>query len=49
MVGRPFPQISLVYPGCSGHIHQSLSDGRSNLFYDAQTERRMSPLLPAPT
>jgi len=23
------------YPGCSGHIHQSLSDGGKNLFYDA--------------
>lgn len=24
------------YPGCSGHIHQSLSDGKTNLFYDAK-------------
>jgi len=23
-------------PGCSGHIHQSLSDGKTNLFYDAK-------------
>ena len=23
------------YPGCSGHIHQSLSDGDRNVFYDA--------------
>jgi glutamine synthetase len=22
------------YPGCSGHLHQSLSDGRKNLFHD---------------
>ena len=22
------------YPGCSGHVHQSLSDGKKNLFYD---------------
>ena len=22
------------YPGCSGHLHQSLSDGRRNLFHD---------------
>jgi glutamine synthetase len=22
------------YPGCSGHVHQSLSDGRNNVFYD---------------
>jgi glutamine synthetase len=36
---------SAQYPGCSGHIHQSLSDGKTNLFYDAQTERRMSGLF----
>jgi glutamine synthetase len=24
-------------PGCSGHIHQSLSDGKTNLFYDAKS------------
>ncbi|MEP6702944.1 MAG: glutamine synthetase, partial [Betaproteobacteria bacterium] len=24
------------YPGCSGHIHQSLSDGKKNVFYDAK-------------
>jgi glutamine synthetase len=23
------------YPGCSGHVHQSLSDGERNVFYDA--------------
>ena len=30
------------YPGCSGHIHQSLSDGKdgkTNLFYDANVGR----------
>ena len=32
-------------PGCSGHIHQSLSDGQTNLFYDAGSARAMSPLL----
>jgi len=26
-------------PGCSGHIHQSLSDGKTNLFYDAKARR----------
>lgn len=36
---------SAKYPGCSGHIHQSLSDGKTNLFYDAKAERRMSPLF----
>jgi len=36
---------SQQYPGCSGHIHQSLSDGKSNLFYDAKSPRRMSPLF----
>jgi glutamine synthetase len=32
-------------PGCSGHIHQSLSDGKSNLFFDAKSPRSMSPLF----
>ena len=32
-------------PGCSGHIHQSLSDGKSNLFYDAGSPRKMSALF----
>jgi glutamine synthetase len=27
---------SARYPGCSGHLHQSLSDGRKNLFHDAK-------------
>ena len=27
-------------PGCSGHIHQSLSDGKKNLFYDAKGRAR---------
>jgi glutamine synthetase len=25
---------SAQYPGCSGHLHQSLSDGKRNLFFD---------------
>jgi glutamine synthetase len=25
---------SAQYPGCSGHIHQSLSDGKANVFHD---------------
>jgi len=32
-------------PGCSGHIHQSLSDGKTNLFYDAKNKRSMSALF----
>ncbi len=36
---------SAKYPGCSGHIHQSLSDGKRNLFYDAGDKRRMSKLF----
>jgi glutamine synthetase len=32
-------------PGCSGHIHQSLSDGKKNLFFDAKSPRSMSPLF----
>ena len=33
------------YPGCSGHVHQSLSDGKTNLFYDAKSPRRMSKIF----
>jgi glutamine synthetase len=36
---------SSAFPGCSGHIHQSLSDGKTNLFYDAKSQRSMSPLF----
>ncbi|HZN48471.1 MAG TPA: glutamine synthetase, partial [Ramlibacter sp.] len=36
---------SQKYPGCSGHIHQSLSDGKANLFHDEKTPRRMSALF----
>jgi glutamine synthetase len=36
---------SQQYPGCSGHIHQSLSDGKKNLFFDARGRRAMSPLF----
>ena len=36
---------SAQYPGCSGHIHQSLSDGKKNLFYDAKNPRSMSKLF----
>ena len=32
-------------PGCSGHIHQSLSDGKNNLFFDGKDERKMSKLF----
>jgi glutamine synthetase len=34
-----------VLPGCSGHIHQSLSDGKTNLFFDARSPRKMSKLF----
>ncbi len=40
-MAKPHAQM----PGCSGHIHQSLSDGKHNLFYDAGQPRRMSPLF----
>jgi glutamine synthetase len=33
---------SAQYPGCSGHIHQSLSDGKRNVFFDAKSPRSMS-------
>jgi glutamine synthetase len=32
-------------PGCSGHIHQSLSDGSRNLFHDAAGRHGMSKLF----
>jgi glutamine synthetase len=33
------------YPGCSGHIHQSLSDGSKNLFADAEGRHGMSKVF----
>ena len=33
------------YPGCSGHIHQSMTDGERNLFHDAQGCHGMSALF----
>ena len=36
---------SAQYPGCSGHCHQSLSDGKKNLFYDAKGRHGMSKLF----
>ncbi len=33
---------SADYPGCSGHIHQSVTDGKKNLFYDEKDKFRMS-------
>ena len=36
---------SQALPGCSGHIHQSLSDGKKNLFFDAKAKRSMSKLF----
>lgn len=36
---------SAQYPGCSGHLHQSLSDGRKNLFFDARGRNSMSKLF----
>jgi glutamine synthetase len=36
---------SQSFPGCSGHIHQSLSDGKKNLFYDEKSKRSMSKVF----
>ena len=36
---------SRQYPGCSGHIHQSLSDGKKNLFHDAKDKHGMSAIF----
>ncbi|MEY3762162.1 MAG: Glutamine synthetase [Pseudomonadota bacterium] len=34
-----------TYPGCSGHIHQSMSDGKKNLFADAKGRHGMSKMF----
>jgi glutamine synthetase len=36
---------SAQYPGCSGHLHQSLTDGKRNLFFDAKGKSGMSKLF----
>ena len=36
---------SAQYPGCSGHVHQSMSDGKNNLFFDAKGRHSMSRLF----
>ena len=36
---------SAQYPGCSGHIHQSMSDGKKNLFYDGKGKNSMSRMF----
>lgn len=36
---------SQQFPGCSGHVHQSLSDGRNNLFFDERGKHKMSKLF----
>jgi glutamine synthetase len=36
---------SSQYPGCSGHLHQSLSDGSKNVFSDARGRHGMSKVF----
>jgi glutamine synthetase len=36
---------SQQYPGCSGHCHQSLSDGHRNVFHDANGRHGMSAIF----
>ena len=36
---------SAQYPVCSGHVHQSLTDGKKNLFYDAKGAHGMSKVF----
>ncbi len=38
-------KISEKLPGCSGHIHQSLWDEKSNLFHDDKGQHGMSSLM----
>jgi glutamine synthetase len=33
------------YPGCSGHIHQSLADGKRNVFHDADGRHGMGEVF----
>jgi glutamine synthetase len=36
---------SQSYPGCSGHVHQSLSDGKKNVFFESNGRAGMSALF----
>jgi glutamine synthetase len=36
---------SAQYPGCSGHLHQSLTDGSKNVFHDARGRHGMSKVF----
>ncbi|MEO7743332.1 MAG: glutamine synthetase, partial [Usitatibacter sp.] len=36
---------SAQYPGCSGHLHQSLTDGSKNVFADARGRHGMSKVF----
>jgi glutamine synthetase len=36
---------SQQYPGCSGHVHQSLSDGKKNVFHDPKGRGGMSKVF----
>jgi glutamine synthetase len=38
-------KISEKLPGCSGHLHQSLWEGKKNLFYDAKSKTHMSSMM----
>ncbi len=38
-------KISEKLPGCSGHLHQSLWDGKKNLFHDPKSKTGMSPIM----
>lgn len=38
-------KISEKLPGCSGHLHQSLWDGKRNLFFDDKRPHKMSALM----
>jgi glutamine synthetase len=40
-----WPSRTSLCQVAAGHIHQSLSDGKSNLFFDAKAPRRMSKLF----
>ena len=36
---------NMDFPGCSGHVHQSLWKGSKNIFYDADSKDNMSKIM----
>ena len=41
----PLRQMEDDYPGCSGHLHQSLWKDDKNIFFDQNKPNKMSPIM----